>query len=101
MDYTSLPHFCKRDGSMSSRSSAHQGGNNCYSLDHIFHQQLYNYIKQQSLINEPVEPIRKGSFQVNLQVPALKSKGAAKTIETELRKYGNGLSDTLIELEIM
>ncbi|CAK9320849.1 unnamed protein product [Citrullus colocynthis] len=101
MDYTSLPHFCKRDGSMSSRSSAHQGGNNCYSLDHIFHQQLYNYIKQQSLINEPVEPIRKGSFQVNLQVPASKSKGAAKTIETELRKYGNGLSDTLIELEIM
>ncbi|XP_038882913.1 SEC14 cytosolic factor-like isoform X1 [Benincasa hispida] len=101
MDYSSLPHFCKRESSLSSRSSARQGGNNCYSLDHLFHQQLYNYIKQQSLINEPVEPIRKGSFQVNLQVPASKSKGAAKTIETELRKYGNGLSDTLIELEIM
>ncbi|KAA0025582.1 hypothetical protein IC582_018607 [Cucumis melo] len=101
MDYTSLPHFCKRESSLSSRSSARQGGNNCYSLDHLFHQQLYNYIKQQSLINEPVEPIRKGSFQVNLQVPASKSKGTAKTIETELRKYGNRLSDTLIELEIM
>ncbi|XP_023517869.1 phosphatidylinositol/phosphatidylcholine transfer protein SFH9-like [Cucurbita pepo subsp. pepo] len=102
MDYSSLPHFCKRESSLSSRSSsAHQGGQNCYSLDQPFHQQLYNYIKQQSLMTEAVEPIRKGSFHVNLQVPVSKSKGAAKTIESELRKYGSGLSDTLIELEIM
>uniref|UniRef100_A0A9I9CT70 CRAL-TRIO domain-containing protein n=1 Tax=Cucumis melo TaxID=3656 RepID=A0A9I9CT70_CUCME len=97
MDYTSLPHFCKRESSLSSRSSARQGGNNCYSLDHLFHQQLYNYIKQQSLINEPVEPIRKGSFQVNLQVPASKSKGTAKTIETELLEKGEDLKNGATE----
>ncbi|XP_022977705.1 SEC14 cytosolic factor-like isoform X1 [Cucurbita maxima] len=101
MDYTSLPHFCKRGSSLSSRSSAHQGGNNCYSSDHFFHQQLYSYIKQQSMINEPTEPIRKGSFHVTLQASASKSKGAAKTVESEFRKYENGISDTLIELEIM
>ncbi|XP_022133025.1 phosphatidylinositol/phosphatidylcholine transfer protein SFH9-like [Momordica charantia] len=101
MDHSSLPHFCKMESSVSSRSSAHHGSKNCYSLEHPFHQGLYNYIKQQTSMTEPVEPMRKGSFHVNLQVPSSKSKGTVKTIESELRKYGNRLSETLTELEIM
>ncbi|KAI3944612.1 hypothetical protein MKW98_021070 [Papaver atlanticum] len=42
MDYESLPHFCRREGrSLDSMDD-------CFSLDHPFHQQLYGYIKQQS-----------------------------------------------------
>ncbi|XP_026441101.1 phosphatidylinositol/phosphatidylcholine transfer protein SFH2-like [Papaver somniferum] len=42
MDYESLPHFCRKEG----RSLASM--DDCFSLDHAFHQQLYSYIKQQS-----------------------------------------------------
>ncbi|KAG6573564.1 Phosphatidylinositol/phosphatidylcholine transfer protein SFH2, partial [Cucurbita argyrosperma subsp. sororia] len=59
MDYSSLPHFCKREGSGSSRHSS-DGDENCYSLDHPFHQQLYNYIKQQA-VQESSRPIKQGS----------------------------------------
>ncbi|KAF2306082.1 hypothetical protein GH714_011367 [Hevea brasiliensis] len=90
MDLASLPHFCKKEGSGSSRH-AENAMENCYSLDHPFHQQLYNYIKQQSLINGTDKPIKQGSFHVNLP-EAGDGKGTEilKTIESELHKFENG-----------
>lgn len=88
MDYSSLPHFCRREGSGSSR---HSGGstNNCFSLEHPFHQQLYDYIKQQSKTLQPIEPIKHGS--VHVQVPEADSGKTeiAKTLESELQKFRN------------
>lgn len=94
MDYASLPHFCKKEGSGSSRHSENES---CYSLDHPFHQQLYNYIKQQSLITEapqPIKPIKQGSFHVDLPEAAADGIEIAKTLESELHKFENrnGLS---------
>lgn len=101
MDYASLPHFCRIEGSGSSRH-AENGYENCYSLDHPFHQQLYNYIKQQSLICQPVAPIKHGSFHVDLPEPAAEGTEIAKTIESEFHKLGNGngISNSLNGLKI-
>lgn len=101
MDYASLPHFCKKEGSGSSRHS----DESCFSFDHPFHQQLYNYIKQQSLITEPVQPIKQGSFHVDLPEPAPQGTEIAKTLESEFNKIGktngrNGLSDSLNGIRI-
>ncbi|KAB1221656.1 hypothetical protein CJ030_MR2G024035 [Morella rubra] len=85
MDYASLPHFCRKEGSGSSRHVE-----NCFSLDHPFHQQLYNYIKEQSLIRERVEPIKHRSFHVDLPEPAAEGTEIVKTIESEFHKIGNG-----------
>ncbi|KAK0598129.1 hypothetical protein LWI29_031929 [Acer saccharum] len=99
MDFESLPHFCRREGSGSSR---HSDAINCFSLDHPFHQQLYNYIKQQSMISEPVEPIKQGSFHVDLPEPAAEGTDIAKTIESELHRIenGNGISESLNGLKV-
>ncbi|KAL5574854.1 hypothetical protein UlMin_016553 [Ulmus minor] len=102
MDYASLPHFCRREGSGSSRSSDN-GPANCFSFDHPFHQQLYNYIKQRSLICNHVDLIKQGSFHVDLPEPAAAEGTAiAKTLESELNKLGNGngLSSSLDGLRI-
>ncbi|KAB5551469.1 hypothetical protein DKX38_008780 [Salix brachista] len=101
MDAASLPHFCKREGSGSSRHSEY-ANENCFSLDHPFHQQLYNYIKQQSLASEPTQPIKQGSVHVDLPEPAAEGTEIAKTIESEMHKFenGNGLSGSLDGLKI-
>ncbi|XP_062161519.1 SEC14 cytosolic factor isoform X2 [Alnus glutinosa] len=105
MDYASLPHFCRKEGSGSSRH-AENGYENCFSLDHPFHRQLYDYIKQQCLKREPVQPIKQGSFHVNLPEPGAEGTEIAKTLETELQKFengngnGNGMSDSLHRLRI-
>ncbi|WJX27358.1 hypothetical protein P8452_16184 [Trifolium repens] len=89
MDYASLPHFCRKEGSGSSKHSG-SGSENCYSLDHPFHQELYNYIKEQSRMNESKEPIKQGSFHVDFPEPATKEEAdIAKTIESELHKFEN------------
>jgi hypothetical protein len=89
MDYASLPHFCRKEGSGSSKHSG-SGSENCYSLDHPFHQELYNYIKEQSRMNELKEPIKQGSFHVDFPEPATKEEAdIAKTIESELNKFEN------------
>uniref|UniRef100_A0A5B6YJZ6 CRAL-TRIO domain-containing protein n=1 Tax=Davidia involucrata TaxID=16924 RepID=A0A5B6YJZ6_DAVIN len=100
MDYSSLPHFCRREGSGSSRH-LENATVNCFSLDHAFHQQLYNYIKQQSLIREPVKPIKQGSVHVDFPESAERTE-IAKTLESELQKFGNqdGLSGSLEDLKI-
>ncbi|TYJ31057.1 hypothetical protein E1A91_A06G171400v1 [Gossypium mustelinum] len=87
MDIASLPHFCRKDGSGSSRNAENE---NCFSLDHPFHQQLYNYIKQQSLITEPAQPIKQGSFHVDLPEPAAEETEIAKSLESELQKFEKG-----------
>ncbi|XP_023520123.1 phosphatidylinositol/phosphatidylcholine transfer protein SFH1-like isoform X1 [Cucurbita pepo subsp. pepo] len=88
MDYSSLPHFCKREGSGSNRHSSN-GAESCYSLDHPFHQQLYNHIKQQA-VQESSRPIKQGSVHVSLPESAAEGNDIVKTIELELHKYGNG-----------
>ncbi|KAJ1427109.1 CRAL/TRIO, N-terminal domain [Sesbania bispinosa] len=89
MDYQSLPHFCRKEGSGSSKHSEN-GSENCYSLDHPFHQELYNYIKQQARLREAVEPIKQGSFHVDFPEPPDEDAEIAKTIESELQEFENG-----------
>jgi len=89
MDYSSLPHFCRREGSGSSRHSE-TGSENCYSLDHPFHQELYNHIKQQARLREAVEPIKHGSFHVDFPEPPDDEVEIAKNIESELHMFENG-----------
>ncbi|GLT80245.1 hypothetical protein SLA2020_516970 [Shorea laevis] len=99
MDLASLPHFCKKEGS---GSSHHSEIHNCFSLDHPLHQQLYNYIKQQSSITKPVQPIKQGSFHVDLPEPAAEGTEIVKTLESEFHKFenGNGKSASLENLKI-
>ncbi|XP_008363185.1 phosphatidylinositol/phosphatidylcholine transfer protein SFH9-like isoform X2 [Malus sylvestris] len=101
MDYASLPHFCEREGSGSSQNSQNEA-DNCFSLDHHFHQQLYTHIRQQSLMKESVQPIRHGSFHVDVPEAAAERTHIAKTIESEFNKFGNrnGLSESLDGLKI-
>eukprot|EP00262_Sarcandra_glabra_P007477 TRINITY_DN20304_c0_g1_i1.p1 TRINITY_DN20304_c0_g1~~TRINITY_DN20304_c0_g1_i1.p1 ORF type:complete len:337 (-),score=45.01 TRINITY_DN20304_c0_g1_i1:479-1489(-) len=101
MDYVSLPHFCRREGSGSSRYST-PGEDDCFSLDHPFHQQLYSYIKQQSLNMNPVSPIKQGSFHVSVPEPDQEGSIIAQTIESEFHKFEdqNGLSHSLNGLKV-
>ncbi|GMH25481.1 hypothetical protein Nepgr_027324 [Nepenthes gracilis] len=64
MDYDSLPHFCKNEGSGSSSPWRMNGTttNNCFSLDHPFHQQLYNYVKEQASSTDFVSLIKREPF---------------------------------------
>uniref|UniRef100_A0A1D1YUG2 SEC14 cytosolic factor n=1 Tax=Anthurium amnicola TaxID=1678845 RepID=A0A1D1YUG2_9ARAE len=101
MDYSSLPHFCRKEGSRSSRHS-HPPTDDCFSLDHHFHQQLYSYVKEQSLIEQPVAPISQGSFHVDVPEPDPEGSKIVQTIESELHKIGNqnGVSRSMNGLTI-
>ncbi|XP_043692459.1 phosphatidylinositol/phosphatidylcholine transfer protein SFH1-like isoform X1 [Telopea speciosissima] len=101
MDYASLPHFCVRESSGSSRHSKN-GTDDCFSLDHSFHQELFNYIKQQSLSLEPIAPIKQCSFHVDVPDPDPKGTKIVMTIESELHKLGdqNGLCHSIDDLKI-
>lgn len=85
MDYGSLPHFCRKEGSGSSHGRSVK--ENCFSLDHPFHKQLYDYIKQQSIISE--QPIRQGSVHVGLPELTVEETDITKTLESELQKFDN------------
>ncbi|KAH6764462.1 Sec14p-like phosphatidylinositol transfer family protein [Perilla frutescens var. hirtella] len=84
MDYSSLPHFCRKRSSSS--TNLESSSENCYSLDHPFHQQLYNYIKQQALVCKPTEPLKQGSVHVTLPEDA-DEEVIAETLESELKKF--------------
>ncbi|KAI3466409.1 hypothetical protein Pfo_023072 [Paulownia fortunei] len=101
MDYESLPHFCRREGSGSSRTSRDGTVSDCFSLDHPFHQQLYNYVQEQAALVGSVAPVRHGSFHVDFPEPDPDVK-IAQTIECELQRLGNqnGLSHSLHELKL-
>ncbi|KAI7758347.1 hypothetical protein M8C21_013708 [Ambrosia artemisiifolia] len=90
MDYESLPHFCKRQGSGSSRYSRNSTGEDCcFSLDHGFHQQLYNYINQQAAGIKPRAPLKQASFHVGFPEPNPTGCKIVQTIETEFHKLEN------------
>ncbi|GJN40323.1 hypothetical protein PR202_gb29527 [Eleusine coracana subsp. coracana] len=98
IDYESLPHFCKREGSGSSHDSF--DGVDCYSYDHPFHQQLYNYMKQQAVKQDIVG--KQESFHVDLPTPELEEVKIAKTIESEIHhlRGHNGLSHQFNSIKI-
>ncbi|EOA13661.1 hypothetical protein CARUB_v10026730mg [Capsella rubella] len=86
MDFTSLPHFCRRG---SSGSSHHTQSANCFSINHPFHQQLYNYVKHHYETQGQAEPAKQGSFHVGFPEPEAERCVIAKTIESELHKFEN------------
>ena len=85
----SLPHFCRKGRSGSSRHAKNGNTENCFSLDSAFHQQLYSYIQQQGAVREPIVPIKQGSFHVDFPEPDPRDLEIAKTIETEFHKLEN------------
>eukprot|EP00262_Sarcandra_glabra_P016016 TRINITY_DN506_c0_g5_i1.p1 TRINITY_DN506_c0_g5~~TRINITY_DN506_c0_g5_i1.p1 ORF type:complete len:327 (+),score=36.22 TRINITY_DN506_c0_g5_i1:149-1129(+) len=93
MDYSSLPHFCMREGSGSSQS-CRNATSDCFSLDHPFHLRHYNYMKQQASFITPTMPISQGSFHVDLPTPDPGGSIIAQKIEAEFHKYEdrNGLT---------
>lgn len=97
MDYASLPHFCRKEGSGSSRHIGNGTTEDCFSFDHAFHQRLYNYVKQQALLTESVLPIRQGSFHVDFPEPDPEGAKIAKKIESEFHRIGdkNGFINSL------
>ncbi|KAL2468555.1 CRAL-TRIO domain-containing protein [Forsythia ovata] len=86
----------------SSRHSRNGTGGDCFSLDNAFHQELYNYIKEQAALREPVAPVKQGSFHVDFPEPGPEDVKIAETIESEFQRLGdqNGLSHSLHELKI-
>ncbi|XP_047337778.1 phosphatidylinositol/phosphatidylcholine transfer protein SFH9-like [Impatiens glandulifera] len=84
MDYESLPHFCRKEGSESSNRHSQAS---CYSFDHSFHQTMYSYIKQQAAFRD--HPIRQGSLHVTLPDSSAEDMEIAKTLESELQKLNN------------
>ncbi|XP_076954193.1 phosphatidylinositol/phosphatidylcholine transfer protein SFH9-like [Bidens hawaiensis] len=101
MDYDSLPHFCKREGggSGSSKHSRTSTGSstdadNCFSFDHGFHRELYNYINQQAEAFESRAMISHKSFHVAFPEPDPDDQKIAQTIESEFQKLSqNGVGD--------
>lgn len=89
MDYESLPHFCRREGSGSGRHITNGTVDNCFSLDHSFHQDLYDYVKQQALVKGSSAPIRHGSVHVKFPEPDTEGNKIFDTLETEFQKLGN------------
>ncbi|KAL3821141.1 hypothetical protein ACJIZ3_007046 [Penstemon smallii] len=93
MDYESLPHFCKREGSGSSGYSRNGLVTDCFSLDHGFHKQLYKYVKEQAAIVHsflPPPPIKHdGSIHMDFPEPDPEDVKIARTIECEFHRIGN------------
>lgn len=91
MDFASLPHFCRKESSKSSRQNNNAAGTteNCFSFDHAFHQELYNYSNQQTAVRKSFSPTRRGSFHVHLPEPDPDDARIARTIETQLHRLGN------------
>ncbi|KAL5548691.1 hypothetical protein UlMin_003922 [Ulmus minor] len=102
MDYASLPHFCRKEGSGSSRHAGNGLSDNCFSVDHTFHQELYNYVNNQAEVFESISPMKEGSFHVKFPEPNPEDNKIAKTIETEFHKLENqnGLTKSLHDLRI-
>ncbi|KAL8150666.1 hypothetical protein V2J09_020474 [Rumex salicifolius] len=99
MDYSSLPYFCKKEGSGSRHSRNIGGTDNCFSLDHAFHQQLYNFTQEQAAMKGSLSPLKQGSVHLAFPVPDPEDAKIARTIETELHKLENknGLARSLSE----
>jgi hypothetical protein len=83
MDKSSLPHFCL-EGSGSSKHSS-SGTDNCFSVDHPFHQELYHFIEEQALNQEL---IKQGSLHVNIPEQDPEDAKIVEVIEAEFHKLG-------------
>ncbi|CAN6479722.1 unnamed protein product [Victoria cruziana] len=83
MDYASLPHFCRNEGSGSSRH-CNSDDENCFSLDHNFHQEMYDFMKRQSSSSRQLES--QGSIHVDFPQPDPDGSKIVKTIESEFQK---------------
>ncbi|GLT72552.1 hypothetical protein SLA2020_444760 [Shorea laevis] len=96
------PAFCRREGSGSSRHCGNGNTDNCFSLDHPFHQQLYDYIKHQASSVSVSPMIKQGSVHVNIPEQNPEDAMIAKTIETEFHKLENqnGLANSLNGLKV-
>ncbi|KAG8070389.1 hypothetical protein GUJ93_ZPchr0006g45882 [Zizania palustris] len=84
MDYSSLPHFCRREGSGSSKHSS-TDADDCYSLDHPFHKELYGHIKEQA---SHKELIKMGSLHVSIPEPDPDDTKIVEVIQAEFQKIG-------------
>ncbi|AQL04468.1 Sec14p-like phosphatidylinositol transfer family protein [Zea mays] len=84
MDYSSLPHFCRQEGSGSSKHSSGDA-DNCFSLDHPFHQELYSFIQEQALNQEL---IKQGSLHVKIPEQDPEDAKIVEVIEAEFHKLG-------------
>ncbi|CAN6220848.1 unnamed protein product, partial [Urochloa humidicola] len=82
MDYSSLPHFCRREGSGASKHSSNDP-DDCFSLDHPFHQELYSFIQEQAL---NMELIKQGSMHVNIPEQDPEDAKIVGVIEAEFHK---------------
>ncbi|KAE8706564.1 Sec14p-like phosphatidylinositol transfer family protein isoform 2 [Hibiscus syriacus] len=87
---------CK-EGRRGKFSSSNGTVDNCFLLDHTYHRQLYDHIKQQAKLIETGRPIKQGSVHVDF--PELDPEDAkiAKTIESEFQKLAdqNGICNSL------
>ncbi|XP_071707300.1 phosphatidylinositol/phosphatidylcholine transfer protein SFH2-like [Rutidosis leptorrhynchoides] len=86
MDYSALPHFCRGSGSSRRSDNAVE---DCFSLDHHFHQELYSYIKKQSGIVEPTRTLKHGSVHVEVPLAGPKKAEFCRTLESEWKKFQN------------
>ncbi|XP_062178754.1 phosphatidylinositol/phosphatidylcholine transfer protein SFH9-like isoform X2 [Phragmites australis] len=84
MDYSSLPHFCQREGSGSSKHLS-SDADDCFSLDHPFHQDLYRFIQEQALNQEL---IKQGSLHANIPEQDPEDAKIVEAIEAEFHKLG-------------
>ncbi|KAK8497614.1 hypothetical protein V6N12_042802 [Hibiscus sabdariffa] len=102
MDYSSLPHFCRKEGSGSSRYRSNGAVDNCFSLDHTYHQQLYEYVKKQAKLIETGRPIKQGSVHVDFPEPDPEDAKIAKTIKSEFQRLAdhNGICNSLNNLKV-
>lgn len=82
MDDSSLPHFCRREGSGSSKNSS---SDDCFSLGHPFHQELYHFIEEKALNQEL---IKQGSLHVNIPDQDPEDAKIVEVIEAEFHKLG-------------
>ncbi|XP_020406974.1 uncharacterized protein [Zea mays] len=84
MDYSSLPHFCRREASGSSKHSS-TDVDNCFSLDHPFHKELYGHIREQASRREL---IKMGSLHVSIPEPDPDDAKIVEVIQAEFQKIG-------------
>ncbi|KAL6859017.1 hypothetical protein ACP4OV_018019 [Aristida adscensionis] len=82
MDYSSLPHFCRREGSGSSKHSS-TDVDNCFSLDHPFHKELYGHINDQA---SHKELIKMGSLHVSIPDADPGDAKIVEVIQAEFQK---------------
>lgn len=97
MDYESLPHFVRGQSGESSK-----GSDSCFTMDHEFHKELYNYINKQAEDVGPRLVTKHRSFHVDFPEPNPDECRIAQTIESEFQKFseGNGVADKVDDLPV-